>query len=106
MKNIIPIIMIALTLHSIGFACDDCSLSLVEVSCQHTQSNHEHHEHDEDSDCSSNDPCTNSLCSLCGHALPQNTYTGVLQLKSSIPHKEKASYSFLFVKELERPPQA
>ncbi len=106
MKNIIHIIMIALTLHSIGFACDDCSLSLVEESCQHVQTEHEDHDHEEDSDCSPNDPCTNSLCSLCGHALSQSTYAGALHLMSSPPSKQRATYSFLFVKKLERPPQA
>jgi hypothetical protein len=96
--------MIVLTIHSIGFACDDCSLSLAEESCQHTISGHEHSE--EESDCSTHDPCINSLCSLCGHALSQKTYSGVVQPLNSLQSKQESHYRFIFVKDLERPPQA
>ena len=96
--------MIGLLLQSIGFLCDDCMLSTVAESCQHTSPDlGEQHPHEPDTP----DPYISSLCSLCGCALHSSAC--VLSMTSLFSSKRPPFpqlYSYTPHKRLFRPPRS
>ncbi|MBU51766.1 MAG: hypothetical protein CL920_24010 [Deltaproteobacteria bacterium] len=64
---IIRLIAIGFLIQSLGALCDDCMFTPVTASCQHVSPDlGQEHSHSPDAP----EPCTSSLCSLCGCAIP------------------------------------
>lgn len=104
MPRIVPIAMLFLSLHSMGFWCDDCQLVPVETTCRHSHTDHpDHHPSEEHS----TDPCCNSLCSFCGHALSVTSLGSTPQPPADRLSPDNPSlYRYVPSRDVFRPPRA
>lgn len=99
---ILYITLASIFLQSAGLLCDDCVISFVFGSCEHTASDTEKN-HQESS---SSTPCENNLCSLCGYALcGLSGTTNAIHLSLNFFSSPLQIYLYKPIKEIFHPPR-
>jgi len=95
-------VILVMISQSLGLLCDDCMLASATESCRHGGDD----EHANGA-ASFSDPCANSLCSLCGFALPRKAPSIALhRCLCATCHMAESRYRYLPISGLFRPPRA